>query len=63
MNQKFVSNQFIDQKIKYWCCPDCGHQFWRNLTGSSGEIHYCPANPGVMVVVAEPKANGEGGDE
>jgi hypothetical protein len=41
--------------IKYWCCPDCGYVFWQGPTASSGNIHYCPMNPDVMVVVEQPR--------
>ena len=44
----------MDDK-KYWCCPDCGHKFWRSLTASTGTSHYCPKRPGVITVVNEPE--------
>jgi hypothetical protein len=38
----------------YWCCPDCGHNFWRTASGGTGYSHTCPFNPGVVTVVPPP---------
>jgi phage terminase large subunit GpA-like protein len=39
---------------KYWCCPHCGYLFWRNLTATSGILHWCPVKE-ENLIIEEPK--------
>jgi hypothetical protein len=39
----------------YWCCPNCGQEFWRDAFGMSNTNHICPANPGAITVCNKPE--------